>query len=57
MPSGLGRVIVPLTFTEVGVDGYHDIEIDWRDAHDPDSMVGGVLAHSDFPQGCRGCDK
>ena len=45
--------IVPLTFTEVGVDGYHDIEIDWRDAHDPDhSMVGGVLAHSDFPQGC-----
>ena len=45
--------IVPITFTEVGVNANPDIVIDWRNANDPDlSMVGGTLAHADFPQGC-----
>lgn len=44
---------VPLTFTEVGRTQNPDIAIDWRPANDPDhSMVGGVLAHADFPPGC-----
>ncbi|MEU7581083.1 matrixin family metalloprotease [Streptomyces sp. NPDC041068] len=43
----------PLTFTEVGVDQTPDIRIGWRPANDPDhSMVGGVLAHADFPPNC-----
>ena len=30
-----------------------DIFVEWRQAADPDhSMVGGVLAHADFPPGC-----
>jgi len=30
-----------------------DIFVEWRQAADPDlSMVGGTLAHSDFPPGC-----
>ncbi len=42
---------VPLTFTEVS--SAPDINIGWRPAADPDhSMVGGVLAHADFPPGC-----
>ncbi len=45
--------IVPITFTEVAVNANPDILIDWRNANDPDlSMVGGTLAHADFPQGC-----
>jgi hypothetical protein len=45
--------IVPFTFTEVGVGGYHEIEIDWRNAADPDyNMVGPTLAHADYPPGC-----
>lgn len=44
---------VPLTFTEVGRTQGPDIAIDWRPANDPDhSMVGGVLAHADFPPAC-----
>jgi hypothetical protein len=44
---------VPFTFTEVGVGGYHEIEIDWRNAADPDyNMVGPTLAHADYPPGC-----
>jgi len=44
---------VPLTFTEVTAAQSPDIMIDWRPANDPDhSMVGGVLAHADFPPGC-----
>ena len=44
---------VPITFTEVDINANPDILIDWRDANDPDhSMVGGVLAHADFPPGC-----
>jgi hypothetical protein len=44
---------VPLTFTEVAMSQNPDIVIDWRPASDPDhSMVGGVLAHADFPPGC-----
>jgi matrixin/putative peptidoglycan binding protein len=45
--------VVPLTFTEVAAAGSPDVVVDWRPANDPDhSMVGGVLAHSDFPPGC-----
>jgi hypothetical protein len=43
----------PLTFTEVAAAQNPDVVIDWRPANDPDhSMVGGVLAHADFPPGC-----
>jgi len=43
----------PFAFTEVTTAQNPDISIDWRNANDPDhSMVGGVLAHSDFPPGC-----
>ena len=43
----------PLTFTEVASTQNPDIAIDWRPAADPDhSMVGGVLAHADFPPAC-----
>jgi len=42
-----------LTFTEVGLNQSPDFIVDWRQANDPDhSMVGGVLAHADFPPGC-----
>lgn len=44
---------VPLTFVQVGTDDNPDIVVDWRAANDPDlSMVGGVLAHADFPSDC-----
>ncbi len=43
----------PITFTEVATTEKPDVVIDWRPAADPDhSMVGGVLAHADFPPGC-----
>ncbi|WP_380166949.1 matrixin family metalloprotease [Jannaschia sp. R86511] len=42
-----------LMFTEVAVGASPDIRVGWRPANDPDhSMVGGVLAHADFPPGC-----
>ncbi len=45
--------VTSLTFTEVALNANPDIVIDWRQANDPDhSMVGGVLAHADFPPGC-----
>lgn len=45
--------VTPLTFTEVSVDDNPDIQIGWRPADDTDlSMVGGTLAHADFPPGC-----
>jgi hypothetical protein len=44
---------VPVTFTEVAATQNPDVLIDWRPANDPDhSMVGGVLAHADFPPAC-----
>jgi hypothetical protein len=44
---------VGLTFTEVAQNANPDIFIEWRQAADPDhSMVGGILAHADFPPGC-----
>jgi predicted Zn-dependent protease len=44
---------VPVTFTETATNQNPDITIDWRPADDPDhSMVGGVLAHADFPPAC-----
>ena len=43
----------PLRFTEVNATDNPDILIDWRDANDPDlSMVGGTLAHADWPPNC-----
>jgi hypothetical protein len=43
----------PLVFTETTIDQNPDVVIDWRPAADPDhSMVGGVLAHADFPPDC-----
>ena len=45
--------VVPLSFTEVNLNQNPDVVIDWRPANDPDrSMVGSVIAHSDFPPGC-----
>jgi peptidoglycan hydrolase-like protein with peptidoglycan-binding domain len=44
---------VGLTFAEVAQNQSPDIFIEWRPSADPDhSMVGGVLAHADFPPGC-----
>jgi hypothetical protein len=44
---------VPVLFTEVGRTQSPDVAIDWRPANDPDhSMIGGILAHSNFPPGC-----
>jgi hypothetical protein len=45
--------VVPMTFVEVALDQNPDIRIGWRPAADPDrSMVGGTLAHADFPPDC-----
>ncbi|MGH3926471.1 MAG: matrixin family metalloprotease, partial [Pseudonocardiaceae bacterium] len=45
--------VVPLTFAEVDQSKNPDVRIGWRPADDPDlSMVGGALAHADFPPGC-----
>jgi hypothetical protein len=44
---------VPITLTEVGATQHPDVAIDWRPANDPDhSMIGGILAHADFPPAC-----
>ena len=41
-----------LTFVEVAANQNPDIVVEWRQASDSDhSMVGGVLAHADFPPG------
>ncbi|KAJ2894166.1 peptidoglycan binding protein [Zalerion maritima] len=43
---------VGLTFTKVSAAEKHDFFVAWKPANDPDhSMVGGVLAHADFPPG------
>ncbi|MFE1453393.1 matrixin family metalloprotease [Streptomyces olivaceoviridis] len=40
-------------FRQVEPSQNPDVRIGWRPANDPDfSMVGGVLAHADFPPGC-----
>ena len=45
--------VIPLTFREVGMSENPDVVIDWRPANDPDlNMVGGTLAHADFPPDC-----
>ncbi len=50
---GTWAAAAPVTFNEVTTGDSPDIVIDWRDANDPDhSMVGGVLAHADFPPAC-----
>ncbi len=45
---------VQITFTQVQIDENPDIEIDFGRARcrDNHTMVGGVLAHADFPPGC-----
>jgi len=41
---------VDLTFEEVATTADPDFVIEWRPAQDPDhSMVGGIIAHADFP--------
>jgi hypothetical protein len=43
----------PLGVHEVATNATPDVVCGWRPAADPDySMVGGVLAHADFPPGC-----
>jgi hypothetical protein len=53
---GTWAMTVPVTFIEVDYNSNHDIEIEWRDASDPDfgdsGMRGGILAHADWPPGC-----
>lgn len=45
--------VIPLTFREVGSSDSPDVLIGWRPANDPDlNMVGGTLAHADFPPAC-----
>lgn len=45
--------VINVTFTEVAANANPDVLIGWRPAADPDhNMVGGVLAHADFPPGC-----
>ncbi len=45
--------VVNFTFTEVAPNANPDMLVGWRPANDPDhNMVGGVLAHADFPPGC-----
>jgi hypothetical protein len=42
-----------LTFREVRLGQNPDIHVDWRPADDQDyNMVGGVLAHADYPPSC-----
>jgi len=44
---------ITLGFREVEVGDSPDVVIGWRPANDPDlSMIGGTLAHADFPPGC-----
>ena len=44
---------VQVSFTEVAATQSPDVAIDWRPAADPDhSMIGGILAHADFPPAC-----
>jgi len=43
---------VGIAFTEVQQESDADIKVEWRPADDPDhSMVGPLVAHSDFPPG------
>lgn len=47
------QVVVPVRFIEVASNRNPDIQVGWRPADDPDlSMVGGAVAHADFPPGC-----
>jgi Ricin-type beta-trefoil lectin domain-like/Matrixin len=44
-----------LEFWQVAGSEFPDFVIEWKDASDGDaSMVGDVIAHSDFPSGCGG---
>jgi hypothetical protein len=49
-PDGSGSV---LSFYRVEASESPDFMVEWKDASDADSsMVGDVIAHSDFPHGC-----
>lgn len=45
--------VVPFEIREVGSLDVADVVVDWRPANDPDrSMIGGVVAHADWPGAC-----
>jgi hypothetical protein len=47
------QAVLPVRFTEVAPNRNPDIQVGWRPANDPDySLVGGALAHADFPPAC-----
>lgn len=47
------EALTPLIFREVALGDNPDIRVGWRPSTDPDlNMVGGTLAHADFPPGC-----
>jgi hypothetical protein len=49
--AGVGLTFRVITGGDIAIDA--DIRIEWRPAEDPDhSMVGGSVAHSDYPPGC-----
>jgi hypothetical protein len=49
--AGVGLTFRVITGGDIAIDA--DIRIEWRRAADPDhSMVGNVVAHSDYPPGC-----
>jgi hypothetical protein len=49
--AGVGLSFRVISGGEIPMDA--DIRIEWRKAADPDhSMVGGIVAHSDFPPSC-----
>ena len=49
--AGVGLTFRVITGGDIAIDA--DIRIEWRPAADPDySMVGNVIAHSDYPPGC-----
>jgi hypothetical protein len=49
--AGVGLSFRVISGGDISMDA--DIRIEWRRAADPDtSMVGGAVAHADFPPGC-----
>jgi hypothetical protein len=49
--AGVGLTFRVITWGDIAIDA--DIRIGWRQAADPDhSMVGNIVAHSDYPPGC-----
>ncbi len=47
------QAAVPVTLRPAGAGEPPDVSVEWRPAADPDHrMVGGVVAHADFPGAC-----